>query len=286
MTIYYLYVKTHTVTGLKYLGYTKHKNTHKYAGSGKYWKLHLDKHGKTYTTDILLATENKDELKDTGQFFSKLWGVAISNDWANLKDETGDGGFNHEYMMKCSLEKYGTFHHLQSQICMDKLRTTNLRKYGVEYSSQNSVVKQKQISTLIERYGVDNPMKSEQIRSRAESTCVSRYGVSNPMQNKDVSTKVGKSISRTKADLGWKTSQLVVCEYCNTSVSSGNYTKWHGFRCLSNPNVNVNDRKMKQKELKASICPHCGKNGKGPNMTRYHFDKCKFNSLSLPYPTQ
>lgn len=23
------------------------------------------------------------------------------------------------------------------------------------------------------------------------------------------------------------------------------------------------------------ICPHCGLEGKGPNMTRYHFDKCK-----------
>ena len=27
--------------------------------------------------------------------------------------------------------------------------------------------------------------------------------------------------------------------------------------------------------LKQVICPHCGKTGKGGNMTRYHFDKCK-----------
>lgn len=26
--------------------------------------------------------------------------------------------------------------------------------------------------------------------------------------------------------------------------------------------------------LKVVVCPHCGKEGKGPNMTRYHFDKC------------
>ena len=29
------------------------------------------------------------------------------------------------------------------------------------------------------------------------------------------------------------------------------------------------------KVLKERICPHCGKIGKGPNMTRYHFDNCK-----------
>lgn len=33
--------------------------------------------------------------------------------------------------------------------------------------------------------------------------------------------------------------------------------------------------KGKKHELKNIVCPHCGKEGKGPNMTRYHFDKCK-----------
>ena len=28
-------------------------------------------------------------------------------------------------------------------------------------------------------------------------------------------------------------------------------------------------------ELKKVQCPHCGKEGHGPNMSRYHFDKCK-----------
>jgi hypothetical protein len=37
MTIYYLYVKTHNITGLKYLGYTSRKNPHKYTGSGTRW---------------------------------------------------------------------------------------------------------------------------------------------------------------------------------------------------------------------------------------------------------
>jgi hypothetical protein len=28
-------------------------------------------------------------------------------------------------------------------------------------------------------------------------------------------------------------------------------------------------------KLKKVQCPHCGKEGHGPNMSRYHFDKCK-----------
>ena len=31
-----------------------------------------------------------------------------------------------------------------------------------------------------------------------------------------------------------------------------------------------------KKNMKVFICPHCDKKGKGGNMTRYHFDNCKF----------
>ena len=34
-------------------------------------------------------------------------------------------------------------------------------------------------------------------------------------------------------------------------------------------------RKGIPKNLTLVVCPHCGKSGKGGNMTRYHFDKCQ-----------
>lgn len=88
-----LYVKTHNVTGLKYLGQTK-RNPFKYDGSGKYWKSHLNKHGKNVSTTILLSTESKEELSETGLFFSNLWNIVESDEWANLKPEEGDGGWS------------------------------------------------------------------------------------------------------------------------------------------------------------------------------------------------
>ena len=88
----YLYVKTHTDTGLKYLGKTSSKDPHKYPGSGKYWQRHLKAHGFTYTTEILKECDHPDEIKFWGQHYSDLWNVVESDEWANLKPETGVGG--------------------------------------------------------------------------------------------------------------------------------------------------------------------------------------------------
>lgn len=90
MTIY-LYVKTHKVTGLKYLGKTS-QNPFSYKGSGKYWKLHLNKHGNICNTEILRECNSLEEIKFWGEFYSKLWNIVDDDSWANLKPESGDGG--------------------------------------------------------------------------------------------------------------------------------------------------------------------------------------------------
>ena len=92
MTIYKLYIKTHNKTGLKYLGYTKRENVHKYSGSGVYWTRHLKEHGKDYTTEIIKECQTKDEIKEHGLYYSNLWNVVESTEWANIKPESGDGG--------------------------------------------------------------------------------------------------------------------------------------------------------------------------------------------------
>ena len=91
MTIY-LYKKTHKVTGLKYLGTTNSKNPYRYKGSGTYWRRHCDKHGYDFDTEILFETDSKEELKSKGLYYSKLWNVVESEEWANLKPVEGNGG--------------------------------------------------------------------------------------------------------------------------------------------------------------------------------------------------
>ena len=91
MTIY-LYVKTHNKTGLRYLGKTISKDPHLYPGSGLYWTRHLKEHGFDYTTEILKECQTSKELKEWGIYYSQLWNIVDSDQWANLKPEDGDGG--------------------------------------------------------------------------------------------------------------------------------------------------------------------------------------------------
>jgi hypothetical protein len=87
----YLYIKTHQKTGLKYLGQTK-KDPFKYKGSGVYWVKHIKLHGNEVKTEILYECATKEEIIKWGKFYSTLWNIVESKDWANLKAEEGDGG--------------------------------------------------------------------------------------------------------------------------------------------------------------------------------------------------
>ena len=97
MTIYYLYLKTHNITGLKYLGQTK-QDPFIYKGSGKEWRAHLKLFGNLVSTEILLSTDNKEVRNFWGRFYSRIWNVVGSQDdfgnkiYANKIPETGCGG--------------------------------------------------------------------------------------------------------------------------------------------------------------------------------------------------
>lgn len=88
----YLYLKTHKKTGLKYLGKTSQHDPFTYTGSGKRWKSHIKKHGYNVETTILLESENINEIKEWGIYYSKLWNIVNNANFANLKLEEGDGG--------------------------------------------------------------------------------------------------------------------------------------------------------------------------------------------------
>ena len=93
MPIYYLYKKTHKITGLKYLGITR-QDPFKYKGSGTVWTAHIKLHGYQVDTEILLETCDKVELADKGKHLSDLWKVVSDPSWANCIPETcgGPGG--------------------------------------------------------------------------------------------------------------------------------------------------------------------------------------------------
>lgn len=87
--IIYLYKKTHLKTGLCYLGKTSAPDPYKYSGSGKYWVRHLKKHGFYFATEILKECSSKEEVKYWGEYYSKLWNIVESDQWANHCSSVG-----------------------------------------------------------------------------------------------------------------------------------------------------------------------------------------------------
>lgn len=90
----YLYIKQ-SPKGLLYLGKTV-QDPYKYEGSGLRWKKHLTLHdfkNKDLQTWILHETFDEDEIKELGLYYSNLFNVVKSDQWANMKEETGEGGF-------------------------------------------------------------------------------------------------------------------------------------------------------------------------------------------------
>lgn len=70
----YLYVKTHKVTGLKYLGMTT-QDPHKYPSSGVYWSRHLKEHGDEVDTEVLHECQTNADIRELGLHYSTLWDV-------------------------------------------------------------------------------------------------------------------------------------------------------------------------------------------------------------------
>jgi hypothetical protein len=91
----YLYIKQHSITGLKYFGKTTKKDPYKYLGSGKHWVRHIKKHGTQFVETIWISKLFTDEntLIEFALLASAHWNIVESVDWANQKPENGiDGG--------------------------------------------------------------------------------------------------------------------------------------------------------------------------------------------------
>lgn len=89
MKKYFLLIKWHNTTGLKYLCFHKgtRSNCLKYKGSGYYWLNHLRKHGSDISTKILFESDERKMISIMGIYYSKLWNVVDSKGFANLTVE-------------------------------------------------------------------------------------------------------------------------------------------------------------------------------------------------------
>ena len=175
MTTYYLYVKTHSRTGLKYLGFTS-RDPQVYCGSGKYWKSHLKIHGKDHTTEVIKECRNKKEIRKWGRYYSELWNVVDSNEWANLKPEEADGSPSGSRNQNYRPEKFTWQHKVTGEIIV-ATRLEMRKKFGINEGHLTSVLNKTVKSakgwalkgtdhTRRNLVGDNNPMKKQKSRDK------------------------------------------------------------------------------------------------------------------------
>jgi hypothetical protein len=150
MKTHKLMIKTHVVTGLKYLCYTRSEGEaySSYKGSGTRWKKHLAKHGDDIATELIYETASYEDFKKFAISKSIEFDVVQSDDWANLKIEEGDGGDTvsnkmwitdgqiDKYILKDSLIPEGWSKGRSNCVFNDK---DNQRKFGKLASTENKI---------------------------------------------------------------------------------------------------------------------------------------------------
>ena len=105
MTTYYLYIKRCSHCELKYFGVTI-RNPFIYRGSGKYWNAHLKSHKCKHDTIEVFGFDDFELCQEFAILFSIEHDIVASDQWANLKEETGGAGgrpsFETRFLMRAA----------------------------------------------------------------------------------------------------------------------------------------------------------------------------------------
>ena len=249
----YLYKKTHRKTGLKYLGKTSARNPHTYPGSGVYWRNHLDKHGYDYDTEILKECQTNQEVAEWGQYYSKLWNVVASDEWANLTEETGSGGNNGLVWTSEMREKQSK--RFKGQISLNKGKTYE-EIYGTEKAEEK-------IQKFKEAYKKKLESKPPKEKSKRLPHSRDRAGVS--YEELYGAEKAEKIRSKQRGKLAGEKNP----RYGKPGTFTG---RKHSEETLAKMRKPQGPQKNPRQIL---TCPHCEKASDASNAKRWHFDNCK-----------
>jgi hypothetical protein len=198
----YLYIKTHNITGLKYLGKTT-QDPFMYKGSGKKWINHIKKHGNDVSTEIIGEYESLEEFVKNSVIISEKYDIVNSNDWANLRIESGDGGDTSKYIdySKLNRGKGLSYEQRYGNDLAIKLIENRKETLGKASSSRKG-------KTLIDLYG------EEKAAEITYQNSIKHQGKRNPhteeRKQNIAKSKLGKSFSKKE------------CSVCGKLISINN----------------------------------------------------------------
>lgn len=199
--IIYLYIKEHTITGLRYFGKTTKKNPFKYNGSGHYWKKHIKKHGKDKIKTIeVWGFDDIDLCTHFALKFSDENNIVESPYWANLKPENGlDGAI------------IGSIGPNKGKSLSEETRS----KLKIACTGWNHDQSAK------DAIGIANKNK----KLSKETIAKVKANHTKPFLGKKFSDSHKKKLSESK--LGKKMPKTISCLVCMKSMTKSEYTRYH-----------------------------------------------------------
>ena len=217
--IIYLYVKQHSITGLKYFGKTVSKDPFKYLGSGKYWVPHIKKHGKQYIKTLeVWGFDNQEMCTEFALNFSKENNIVESNEWANLCEENGIG-FTLTEIQKIKIAKAskGNKNGMFGKTHTDEVKSILAEKATNRFKGKS----------YEELYGEEKAKRLKFKRSEI-AKMKNNTGQHNPMlgsKHKEESKKLQSYRAKNRPKLE--------CSYCGIICASSQFNRWHGDKCKS-----------------------------------------------------
>lgn len=214
----YLYIKQHSITGLKYFGKTT-RDPYKYLGSGKYWLHHIRKHGKEFVNTIWVSEPytNATILTEFALFFSEEYDIVNSKVWANLIPENGlDGG-------PTNIGKK-----LPPKSASTRKKISDAHK-GKKQSAE-TIAKRVFANT-----GKKQPVRSPEVRAKLSAAKKGKKATpesiainSASKKGKQHSAEHNAAVSRSLIGVP---KRKVICPHCGKSGGTGNMSRWHFDNC-------------------------------------------------------
>jgi Pyruvate/2-oxoacid:ferredoxin oxidoreductase delta subunit len=204
-----LYLKESPM-GLKYLGKCVNRDPYRYMGSGKRWKNHIRKYSLTAVdikTTVLLETTDKTELKQMGEYYSTLWNVVENPEFANLRPEKGDGGWEH-MKGKPKSDMWKEAMSTRVRTSEERKKMSDARK-GIVFSKET-----REKMSIARKEQRDSP---ERIAKRAASISKARKGKPLTEQHK-------QALKKPKD----KNNNCTTCELCGVYTTKTVISRNHG----------------------------------------------------------
>ena len=265
----YLYIKVHSITGLKYFGvHRSSKNPWKYLGSGKYWKAHIKKYGTQYVKTIeVFGFDCQEDATEFALKFSIDNDIVDSKEWANQIVENALP--NNTYGIKYSdeVKKKMSFSQKGRKLTEEHKKKLSQAKIGKKISEDTK--KKMSQSHKGRIFSEESIEKMRQANLGRKVSTETKMKISLNQTGK----KRGPHTEETKKKMSEAKKGFIITEEHKKKLSQAKIGKKIS-----------EDTKKKMSEAKKGIpkpivvCPHCNKSGGASTMGRWHFDNCNFKN--------